>query len=130
MNLPEQQPPQTPPPVLDLRKPLFDSMGNSHVIGHYTHAQVLTLSRGFMFIWDKKSGECMVKGLGTLRLMNDRVPKRRAHERVTPIDRAEMPQAANVIDCIRTSSKASSREAAARAAAMAPMGDASTGEGT
>lgn len=103
---------------LDLNKPLFDTRGNPHVVVLSTQFQLLTLFRGLLFVWDKQSGESLMRAGGDYRLANDPLPKRASSERVTAEDRLAMAASTMVIDCLKRSSRAAmvARDRAARPA--------------
>ena len=96
---------------VDLNKPLFDSRGNLHAVVLTSQFQLLTTFRGLLFVWDRNSGESLMKAAPDYHLANDPLPKRASTDPVTVADRKTMSQSSMVIDCLIRSSRA---EVAAR----------------
>lgn len=59
---------------LDITKTLYDSDGYRHTLVRATPLQILTLVEGFYWLWDRRSGRCLVEGMGSNRLSNTRPP--------------------------------------------------------
>lgn len=59
---------------LDVTKTLYDSDGYRHTLVRATPAQILTLVEGFYWLWDRRSGCCLVEGMAGNRLSNTRPP--------------------------------------------------------
>lgn len=57
---------------LDITKTLYDSDGYRHTLVRATPAQILTLVEGFYWLWDRRSGRCLVEGMASNRLSNTR----------------------------------------------------------
>lgn len=59
-------------PRLDVTKSLYDSDGYHHTLVRATPLQVLTQVQGFLFLWDRLSGRCLMEGMGGAQLSNTR----------------------------------------------------------
>ena len=55
---------------INLRQPLFDSEGHRHSVAFWSPAQLLTSSRGFLFLWDMSEGRCLMQDMSHLTLSN------------------------------------------------------------
>ncbi len=61
-------------PSLDITKTLYDTDGYRHTLVRATPVQILTLVEGFYWLWDRRSGRCLVEGMASNRLSNTRPP--------------------------------------------------------
>lgn len=59
---------------LDITKTLYDTDGYRHTLVRATPVQILTLVEGFYWLWDRRSGRCLVEGMASNRLSNTRPP--------------------------------------------------------
>jgi hypothetical protein len=59
---------------LDVTQTLYDTDGYRHTLVRATPAQILTLVEGFYWLWDRRSGRCLIEGVGSNRLSNSRPP--------------------------------------------------------
>lgn len=60
--------------ALDITKMLYDADGYRHTLVRATPVQILTLVEGFYWLWDRRSGRCLVEGMASNRLSNTRPP--------------------------------------------------------
>ncbi|MBA3623407.1 MAG: hypothetical protein H0W48_02885 [Methylibium sp.] len=60
--------------LLDITKTLYDTDGYRHTLVRATPVQILTLVEGFYWLWDRRSGRCLVEGMAGNRLSNARPP--------------------------------------------------------
>lgn len=86
---------------LNLRLPLHDSMGHQHTVVLSSGLQLLTCSRGLMFLWDLSDGSCLMRGMTRLRLSNDRLRCAMPIEPVGESERATWIESSGVIDQAR-----------------------------
>ena len=100
------QPKPTVPVFLDTAKPLFDEHGNLHQVVLCNAFQLLTTFRGYVFVWDRRSGESPMTQRSQSRLSNSRAPDVQSGVRPTSEDRRRMKQSTAIIDCLRQSSRA------------------------
>lgn len=59
---------------LDITKTLYDTDGYRHTLVRATPVQILTLVEGFYWLWDRRSGRCLIEGMAGNRLSNTRPP--------------------------------------------------------
>ena len=57
---------------LDITKTLYDADGYRHTLVRATPVQILTLVEGFYWLWDRRSGQCLIEGMASNRLSNTR----------------------------------------------------------
>ncbi|MBA3598651.1 MAG: hypothetical protein H0W40_14930 [Methylibium sp.] len=60
--------------LLDITKTLYDTDGYRHTLVRATPVQILTLVEGFYWLWDRRSGRCLIEGMASNRLSNARPP--------------------------------------------------------
>ncbi|ABM97030.1 hypothetical protein [Methylibium petroleiphilum] len=98
-----QHTPGVPAPrvTLDLRRPLYDSMGHLHSVMFWSGLQLLTGSRGFLFVWDMSDGSCLIRGLAQMRLSNERRRSMLSAEPVGESERLTWTESTTVIDQAR-----------------------------
>lgn len=115
-----QHTPGVPAPrvALDLRRPLYDSMGHLHSVMFWSGMQLLTGSRGFLFVWDMSNGSCLIRGLAQMRLSNERLRPALSAEPVGEAERLTWTESTAAIDQARA--RASAILAAHRGAAADP----------
>ena len=96
----------TPANGLNLRRPLFDSEGHRHSVAFWSPAQLLTSSRGFLFLWDMCEGRCLMQDMSHLTLSNS-PPSDAAPAAVVPVPeqlRVTWKESTQLIDRMRRGS--------------------------
>lgn len=98
------------PSSLNLRQPLFDSTGLKHQVAFWSASQLLTSSRGRLYLWDAREARCLVQGLEHLTLSNARLSSvpATAFEPVPEAARQSWRESTSLIDRLRTASRSSS----------------------
>ncbi|MBG6083091.1 hypothetical protein [Rubrivivax gelatinosus] len=95
---------------------MFDSRGHQHSVAFWSQAQLLTSSRGRLFLWDAQEGRCLLQGMEGLMLSNAR-PSESASHPISPVSeqlRQNWKESTLLLDRVRTAARQAARASGAR----------------